>query len=352
MGSEENAVNVAKDFVEKQSPDLIGILTSGLSEIKGDNIRDAIKEFKIQDSKFKIMHVSTPDYEGGMETGYAKAIRAVLQCALNTTPKNEDLIYGKVNILAGPHLTPADFIELREIIESFGLIPVILPDLSSLDGSREGFSPLSSGGTGMREIETMNGSAFTIAIGTCMETPAKFLQEKCGIEYAVLESIAGLNGTDTLMKMLSALSGNPVSLKYRKQRMSLVDGMRDAHFYLSGKKVCIALEPDLSLQTAMWLGEMAADVELTVIPTLSRAANAIQTEKIVVGDLFSVKGDFDLLISNSHAEDTAMRLGAPLYQMGFPVYKVLGYTTKVTIGYRGTLTMINDTANLVMKEVH
>ena len=63
------------------------------------------------------------------------------------------------------------------------------------------------------------------------------------------------------------------------------------------------------------------------------------------------KGNFDLLISNSHAEDTAKRLGAPLYQMGFPVYKVLGNSHKVTIGYRGTLGLINDIANLFL-EVH
>jgi hypothetical protein len=34
--------------------------------------------------------------------------------------------------------------------------------------------------------------------------------------------------------------------------------------------------------------------------------------------------------------------------MGFPVYKTFGYTSKVMIGYRGTLTMIGETANLLM----
>ncbi|MBI1811711.1 MAG: nitrogenase iron-molybdenum cofactor biosynthesis protein NifN, partial [Nitrospirae bacterium] len=51
-------------------------------------------------------------------------------------------------------------------------------------------------------------------------------------------------------------------------------------------------------------------------------------------------------------EDTAKRLGAPLYQMGFPVYKVLGNNHRITIGYWGTLTMINEAANLLAKEVH
>jgi nitrogenase molybdenum-iron protein alpha/beta subunit len=71
---------------------------------------------------------------------------------------------------------------------------------------------------------------------------------------------------------------------------------------------------------------------------------------VEIGDLSSVKGEFDALIANSHAASTAKRLNIPLYEMGFPVYKTLGYTSKVTIGYRGTVTMINELANLLMKK--
>ena len=128
--------------------------------------------------------------------------------------------------------------------------------------------------------------------------------------------------------------------------------MRDAHFYFGGKRVCLALEPDLSVQTSRWIGEMGATVSLAVLPASARSAERIRAEDILTGDLFSIEGAFDLMISCSHAEDTAKRLGAPLYQMGFPVYKVLGSTAKVTIGYRGTLALINDIANVLTKEVH
>jgi nitrogenase molybdenum-iron protein alpha/beta subunit len=95
---------------------------------------------------------------------------------------------------------------------------------------------------------------------------------------------------------------------------------------------------------------MKATVELAMIPTLSDAAERICAQEVRIGDLFSITGEFDALISNSHAESAAKRLGAPLYEMGFPVYKALGYTSKVTIGYRGTLAMINELANLMMKK--
>lgn len=331
-GSEENITIAVRGFIEKNKPYVIGILTSGLSEVKGDDVASAVKDlrFKIKDSKCQIVHVSTPDYEGGLETGYAKAVEALLQFTVHGSRFTER----QVNVLVGSHLTPADFTELREIIESFGLKAIMLPDLSALDGSRQGFSALSTGGTRIDEIRNMGASAFTIAIGASMETAAMILKERFGIEYKVFESISGLKDVDMFMEVLPMLSGKQMLAKYERQRRILIDGMRDAHFYYGNKKICIALEPDLSIQTARWLGEMGAEIEMVDVNS---------------GDLFSVKGNFDLLISNSHAEDTAKRLGVPLYQMGFPVYKVLGNNHRVTIGYSGTLGLINGIANLMMR---
>jgi nitrogenase molybdenum-iron protein alpha/beta subunit len=212
----------------------------------------------------------------------------------------------------------------------------MLPDLSALDGSRQGFSSLSVGGTKIDEIRNMGASVFTIAIGACMEPAAMILKESFGIEYRVFESISGLKDTDMFMEALSKLSGKQSPAKYERQRRILIDGMRDAHFYYGSKKICLALERDLSLQMSIWLDEMGAEIEMVDVNS---------------EDLFSIQGDFDLLISNSHAEDTAKRLGVPLYQMGFPVYKILGNNHKVTIGYMGTLGLINDIAN-VLAGVH
>jgi nitrogenase molybdenum-cofactor synthesis protein NifE len=354
MGSDENIVNTIKKAMEKQSPDVIGVLTTGLSEVRGDDVADVIKRFKIQYSKSYLFHIPTPDYEGGMEEGYARAVKAALDtiagqhCTVHPTRSRRIKQKRQINLLVGSHLTPADFTELRRIIESFDLRPIIFPDLSALDGSRQGFSALALGGTEVSEIETMNSSEFTIAIGMSMEGPARILKERFDIDYSVFESISGLRGTDAFMKMLSILSGRSIPAEYERQRRILVDGMRDVHFYYGGKKVCLALEPDLSIQISKILDEMGADIELVILPYHPASAQRICARNIVIGDLFSIKEKFDLLISNSHAEDIAERFNIPLYQMGFPVYKTLGYTSKITIGYRGALTMINEMANLMM----
>ena len=336
MGSEENIMKTVNGFVEKNRPDVIGILTSGLSEVKGDDVSGIVKQLQAEHHQCNILNVSTPDYEGGLETGYAKAVEALLQFtpSLALPHQGGGMGGGQINILVGSHLTPADFTEVRDIIESFGLKPIMLPDLSALDGSRQGFSALSTGGTEIDEIRNMGSSGFTIAIGASMESAAMILKERFGIEYRVFEGISGLKDTDMFMEALSMLSGKQVPAKYGRQRRILIDGMRDAHFYYGNKKICVALEPDLSMQTVHWLEDMGAEV----------------FEVDINGSgLFSVEGDFNLLISNSHAEDTAKRLGVPLYQMGFPVYKVLGNNHKVTIGYSGTLGLINDIANLMMR---
>lgn len=357
MGSEKNLSKIVEDALKKNAPEVIGILSSGLSEVKGDDLESAAREMRMTFPHCNVLHVATPDYEGGLETGYAKAVEAVLKSAGNSGGElsafhNRPRTGKQINVLAGSHLTPADFAELKEVIESFGLRPVMLPDLSSLDGSREGFSALAIGGSSISDIESMAGAEFTIAVGLSMEPAARILKERCGIEYCVFESLSGLKDLDTFMGTLSLLGGKPVPNKYERQRLILLDGMRDAHFYYGNKKVCLALEADHSVQMAKLLDEMGADIRLAVLPTRSTYANKIAAGEAAVGDIFSIEGDFDIIISNSHAVDTAKRLGAPLYQTGFPVYKILGNTAKVTIGYRGALALINEIGNILMKEAH
>jgi nitrogenase molybdenum-iron protein alpha/beta subunit len=194
----------------------------------------------------------------------------------------------------------------------------------------------------------MGQSDMTIALGMSMEPAAQLLQQKFGIEYRVFESVSGIAGSDRLMEILATVSGKPAPARYERQRKILVDAMRDAHFFFGGKKVCLAVEPDCAVQASRWLDEMGATVELAVIPTLSAAADHILARDVVISDLFSIAGEYDLLVSNSHGSGTAKRLGVPLYEMAFPVYKTLGYPAKVTIGYRGTTTLINEVGSILM----
>ncbi|MBI5102892.1 MAG: nitrogenase iron-molybdenum cofactor biosynthesis protein NifE [Nitrospirae bacterium] len=362
MGSEDALTRVIDGLLEKNSPDVIGILTSGLSEVKGDDIASVVKIINGRRTKTGVIHVPTPDYDGSLETGYSRATEALLSLAegghdiympsvlpFEADPGQREI---QINVLAGPHLTPADVLELREIIEAFGMRPIILPDLSALDGSREGVSPLATGGTTVDEIRAMGSSEFTIAVGPSMEQPARLLKEKFGIEYRTIESLSGLKAVDHFLELVSMLSGCRVPKKYERQRRVLVDGMRDAHFYTAGRKAALALEPDQALQMAKVLAEMGMDISLVVTPVESAANARIAADCVRTGDLFSLAGEFDIILSNSHAKDRAKELRVPLLHTGFPVFNKPGNTAKMTLGYRGTLELVNDIANLLAQEVH
>lgn len=351
MGSEEKLFQTVKGIIEKNRPSLIGILTSGLAEIKGDDVSRVIRQIKTHYPDAGVIHIPTPDYEGGLEAGYAKAVEAAIQNAdFGPAMEHRDARPRQITFLAGHHLTPADCCEIREIAESFGLKPVILPDLAALDGSRQGFSPLASGGTTTREMDRMGASEYTIALGMSMGPAAELLKQKAGTEYTVLESAAGLSASDELFRTLGRISGATVPGKYERQRRVLVDGMRDARFHFGGKNICVALDSDLAVQVSRVLAEMGAVTELAMIPALSSSADRIAAREVRIGDLFSIQGRFDMIAANAHGESTAKRLGAPHYEIGFPVYKSSGYTSKVTAGYRGTLNMVHDMANLLMKK--
>jgi nitrogenase molybdenum-iron protein alpha/beta subunit len=97
------------------------------------------------------------------------------------------------------------------------------------------------------------------------------------------------------------------------------------------------------------LDEAGMVVKQAVIPYSVPSAVHIIADDVVVGDLQSIGDGIDILISNSHAQETAKRLKVPLYQAGFPVYKRLGIASKVTIGYSGTLNVINEMGNLLIE---
>ena len=349
MGSEEKLERSLLDAIEKQGPEIIGVLSSGLVSVKGDDISPVGKKVRAKTGT-PVLDIAVPDYEGGLETGYVRAVEALVSLAGRKTSGGLPSTNNLVNIFMGAHHTPADFSALKEIVRAFGLVPLMLPDLSALDGSRESFSPLAEGGIRLEQIEMMGSAIFTLAIGPQMESPARKLNDLSGVPYITLDGITGAPDCDLLLKTLSELSGAPVPQKYKRERRVLNDLMTDAHNYLSGKKICLALEPAHALGLSRLIAQTGAEVSLAVVPQKSGYLENIFAREIVIGDFYSVQGNSDLLIASSHGTNTARRLGIPLLEEGFPVYKRFGYCQKETVGYRGAARLVADMANIFSKE--
>jgi len=359
LGGFDNVEQALVNIAGRARPSLIGICTTGISEIKGDDLGGFLKTIRSTHPELDsiaLVDVSTPDFEGAFQDGWAAAVTKIIE-ELVEVPLIQKRPTRKINVLPGCHMTPGDIDELRDIFDAFSLDPIFLPDLSgSLDGHvAEDFSPTTTGGISVAQIQKMGSALYTIAIGEQMHGPAITLEYRTGVPYKLFDRLTGLAVNDELMGFLSGISGVPVPRKYRRQRSQLIDAMLDGHFYFGGKRVAIAAEPDLLSAMAHWLHEMGCEIQAAITTTLSPALEKIPVEEVVLGDLEDLElraSGADLLVTHSHGRQAAERLGIPLFRIGIPVFDRLGAGHQLSVGYRGTRDLIFEVGNLFLANGH
>jgi len=363
MGADDNIVEGLKTICEKSNPALIGVPTTGLAETQGADISGAVKTFRDKYPEFKHIHVvpvNTPDFSGCFESGYALAVQSIFKYMLPAEKEINNKVGSRkkqVNVLVGSFLTPGDVEVLKDIIESFGLRPVVLPDLSeSLDGhlTEQEFSPVTIGGTPSSEIETMGEAIATLVIGPSLYKSADLLTKRTGVPDYRFDHLMELDMVDSLMVTLSELSGQSVPEKLERQRAQLQDAMLDTHFMLGQARIAIAQDPDLVMAYSQLLTSMGAEIVAAVVPSNGVAVKKIAANSVKVGDLedlelIAKENKAELVIGNSHAVESAKRLGLPLLRAGFPQYDLIGGYQRVWIGYQGIKQALFDMANIMME---
>jgi len=350
LGGTDNLEQAIVNIYNRAKPDIIGICSTGLTETRGDDVDGFIKLVRQKHPALNdtaLVYVPTPDYRGAFQDGWSSAVTALLDTLCEPVPKT----VWQVNVLPGSHLSVADIEEVREIIESFGLYPIIAPDLSgSLDGHiPETFLPTTLGGARVAQIKQMGGSAMTIALGEQMRPAAAALEAKTGVPYRLFDRLTGLQANDDFLAFLSEMSATPIAEKYRRQRGQLVDAMLDGHFYFGGKRVALAAEPDLLWQIGMWLTEMGCEIAVAVTTTQSPLLEKFPAAEVVIGDLddFETRASgCDVLITHSHGRQVAQRTGIPLIKMGLPLFDRLGAAHRLCVGYRGTRDLVFEVGNV------
>ncbi len=362
MGSEESVVEGLKTIAEKNQPSLLGVPTTGLSETQGSDVRMAVSMFRQKYPEYDaipVVPVSTPDYTGCLETGFAKAVEAIIKTIVpaagdaGTEPGRRR---HQVNLLVGSALTPGDLEELKEMVEAFGLRPMVIPDLSdSLDGHLgEGdFSPLTIGGADVSELLTLGDAAATLVIGPSMNKAADELRRLTGVPDYRFDHLVGLEAVDAFINALHQISGEPVPARLERQRAQLQDAMLDGHFMLGMARIAVAGDPDLLIGFSQMLAGLGAETVTAVSPINAPSLQQVAAESVKIGDLQDLEqlaeaNGAELLICNSHGVESAQRLGIPLLRAGFPQYDTLGGYQKTWIGYRGSRQTLFDLANIML----
>jgi nitrogenase molybdenum-cofactor synthesis protein NifE len=351
FGGWENLKQGIKRVMEKFRPAVVGVMTSGLTETMGDDVQSAIVHFRRENPELAetpIIHASTPDYCGSLQEGYAAAVEAILA----TLPEGGTAVAGQVNLIPGSHLTPADVEEVRELMEAFGLTVLTIPDISrAMDGHiDEEVSPLSTGGIPVEAIRQAGRSVATIYVGDSLARAALRLREKFGIPAYGFTSLSGLGETDLFMETMSALSGRPIPEKQQRWRSRLMDAMVDSHYQFGAKRVALALESDNLKSLTNFLAGMGCRIQAALSATRTRGLDSLPCDNVFVGDLEDLEtaaAGADLLVANSNGRQAAARLkiGAHL-RSGLPVFDRLGTHQKVWVGYRGSMNLLFEVANL------
>jgi nitrogenase molybdenum-iron protein NifN len=179
------------------------------------------------------------------------------------------------------------------------------------------------------------------------------LKERTGVRDWRFDSLMGLEAVDAFIAALAEISGNPVLERIERQRNQLQDAMVDTHFMLGFARVAIAADPDLLYGLAGLVADMGCEVTAAVAPARAPVLEQVPAARVKLDDLEDLElaareHGADLIISNSHAVETARRVGLPLFRAGFPQYDLIGGYQRLWVGYKGTRQTLFDLANLLV----
>ena len=58
------------------------------------------------------------------------------------------------------------------------------------------------------------------------------------------------------------------------------------------------------------------------------------------------------MMTHSHGRQASERIGVPLFRLGLPTFDRLGAGHELTVGYRGTRTLIFTIGNMFISQAH
>jgi len=368
-GGEENLIKGIENLITLYNPEVIAVSTTCLAETIGEDIGQIINKFYKEhpENKVKLIQVASGGYMGTQYEGFFRALHAIVCYTEMDVAPNE-----KINIITGP-LSPADTRYLKALLAQMAIDYILLPDLSdNLDGGHdEVYRRLPEGGTTLEAISKMAGAKATLELSTFVEekySPGKYLLETFGVPYTKLNLPVGLRDTDTFIKALAKLSGKPIPEGIREERSRYLDAMIDSHKYNAAGRAVIFGEPDFVYSMTKLCSENGIMPVVTAVGTKCKQLKEKLKEDIedVASRLFITEyitldeADFEaieshalsykanIMIGNSDGRRIEDKLAIPLIRCAFPVHDRVGGQRIRTLGYEGSLSLLDTITNSVL----
>jgi len=364
-GGVENIIKAIENIEISKNPELIGICTTGLSEIIGENIKSDVKS---NYNNKNIIAINTPSYNGSHIDGYNNAMYSIISGILEKEneieikKENKNNKNNKINLIHGV-VNPGDVRELQYIFDNLGIEYNLLNDIKSMDRPlrlpKEEYPKCD---TTIDNIKNSIYSKATVSFGMEGVDGASYL-EKYGVISCNLKYPIGIENTDNFIINLLKIAGendisdiSNISEKLLDDRGYALDAMANTNDKLKNKKVAIYGAPD----QVIGFVDLANEIGLNVVAVLSNTKTNYfaktmqklnQNIEVISGDLYdfekSLKDkNIDFIIGDYRSKYVANSLNIPSLKVGFPVIDVYGHPKKTMLGYNGALNLINEMANL------
>ncbi len=213
----------------------------------------------------------------------------------------------------------------------------------------------------------MPGAKASIEFGYTFQeqTAGTFLKQKFNVENFRLGLPIGIKKTDQFLNTLSKIKNSLVPEIFKKQRGRLVDSYIDSHKYTSGKKAIVYGDQDFVVSMASFL------CEIGIIPVICASGESNKNfkeallnecsgykEKMTIlngADFIQIEEAAqrvipDIIIGNSKGFPMSKKMKIPLLRVGFPIHDRFGAGRIQTLGYNGTLSLLDRIVNKILEK--
>jgi len=366
FGGQNNLHEGLENAYALYKPKMIGIFTSCMPEIIGDDLTAFIKNARQKGHipmDFPIAYANTPSFNGSHVHGYDSMLQAILE-TVTAGRAIEGRCTGKLNFIAGFDANTANYREYKRMFEAFAIPYTFLADISdTFDSPNDGHYRTYAGGTPLEEAgDSINGKA-TLSVAPFATTKTfTWIKEQYAGIHSAMPMPMGIAKTDAFLMKLSELFDKPVPASLKAERGRAVDAMTDAQQYMHGKKFAIYGDPDLLLGYVSFLLEMGASpyhvlcskgskkLEREIRAMLDASPFGAGCKIYMNRDLWHFRSllmtePVDAIIGDTHGKFAARDAKIPLFRFGFPVFDRVNMHRSPIIGYQGVIHMVTDICN-------
>ncbi|HAJ80423.1 MAG TPA: nitrogenase [Fibrobacteres bacterium] len=361
FGGEFSLGKAIDNVIAQYHPEVIGIATTCLAETIGDDINGIIKKYNAKkNTGVHLIPISTPSYKGTHIDGFNAAVYAL--CDFFAQPGTKE---NNVGIFPG-FLSAADLRHIAEIVRSFKLEPIIVPDYSqTLDGGVwKTYHSIAPGGTGIARLKLLGSVRSAISFVTDqVNDAAGLLHARFGVPAQYLPVPIGVKATDSFVDTLKTISGREPDSVLVQDRARLIDSYIDGHKMVYNKKTI--LYGDAAFVSAM----ARFSCEIGLCPVCIATGDRSASLKKLVADIewpsaqkphIVEDADFtdilelsrtlnpDLVIGNSKGYQLSCELGVPLIRVGFPIADRIGGERILHTGYKGSQELYDRIVNTII----